>query len=80
MRNARTLGWHDLRLFLSDFTVSGAAWLLVGFFFGIAAFSVFAMRATLVLHAPHRRQLRARWTPEVTKSMISEMPVEDMLK
>jgi hypothetical protein len=78
MRHA--LGWHDFWLFLNDFTVSGAVWLLVGFFLAIAALSVAAMQATLVLHAPHRRRFRPKWTPVVAQSTISEMPVEEMLK
>jgi len=80
LSNALTRGWHDFLLFLSDFTVSGAVWLLVGFFLAIAGLSVLAMQATLVLHAPHRRQFRIKWTPEVAQSTISKMPVEDMLK
>ncbi len=80
MRNALTLGWHDLRLFFSNFTVSGAVWLLVGFFASISALSVLAMQATLVLHAPHLRQFRAKWTPDIAKSTMPEIPVEDMAK
>lgn len=79
VRSALTLGWNDFRLFLSDFTVSGAVWLLVGFFLAIGALSVLAIEATRVLHAPHRRQFRAKWTSEVAKSTTSEMPVEEML-
>src|SRR5579863_752969 len=79
VRNALTLGWHDLRLFLIDFTVSGAVWLLVGFFAAIAALSVLAMQATLALHAPHRRLFRAGWAPEIAKSTISEIPVQDLM-
>jgi hypothetical protein len=78
-RNALPLGWHDFRLFLSDFTVSGAVWLLVGFFLAIAALSVMAMQATLVLHAPHPRRFRVKWTPEVAQPTMSEMSVEEML-
>jgi hypothetical protein len=80
MSDELTLGWHDFRRFLSDFTVSGAVWLLVGFFLAIAALSVLALQATLVLHAPHRRRFRSKWTGDVAELTISEMPVEDMLK
>jgi len=80
IRNALTLSWHNLRILLSDFTVSGAVWLLVGFFLAIAALSILAMKATLVLYAPQRREFRVKWTPEVATSTISEMPVEGMLK
>jgi hypothetical protein len=79
MRNALTFGRNDFRLLLSDFTVSGAVWLLVGFFLAIAALSMLAIEATLVFHAPDRRQFRARCTPEVAKSTTSEMRVEGML-
>jgi hypothetical protein len=79
MRNALTLGWNDFRLFLSDLTVSGAVWLLVGFFLAIAALSMLAIEATLVLRAPDRHQFRPRWTSEVAKSTNSEMPLEDMM-
>jgi hypothetical protein len=53
---------------------------LVGFFLAIAALSVLALQATLVLHAPHRRRFRSKWTGDVAELTISEMPVEDMLK
>lgn len=80
MRNALALGWHDFQLFLSDVTVSGAVWLLVGFFLAIAALSVIAFEATLVLHAPHRLRFRDRWASEVAKTTISEPLVEELLK
>lgn len=80
MRNTVTLGWHDLRLFLSDFTVSGAVWLLFGFFAAISALSVLAMQATLALDARHRRHFRAKWSPDVAESTMSEIPVEEMVK
>jgi hypothetical protein len=80
MRNALKLGWHDLRLFLSDFTVSGAVWSLVGFFAAIAALSVLAMQATMVLRAPYRRQSRAGWSPELAKLTVSDRPAEGMLE
>lgn len=78
--NALTQSWHDFRLFLSDLTASGAVWLLVGFFFSIAALSMLAIEATLALHTSHRRFFRAKWTPEVAALTISEPPVEDMLQ
>jgi len=80
MSNALTQGWHDFRLFLSDLTISGAIWLLIGYFSATMALSALAIEATLALHAPHRRQLRGRWIPEVAKSTMSELPVEDLLK
>lgn len=62
MSNALARGWHDFRLLLGDFTVSGAVWLLIGLL-ATAALSAVAMDAALALHAPQRRQSRAKWPP-----------------
>jgi hypothetical protein len=78
--NALTRGWHGFRLFLSDFTVSGAVWLLIVFMLAIVALSAIAIEATVALYAPHRRHSRAKWTPEVANSAISAPAVEDMLE
>jgi hypothetical protein len=78
--NALALSWHDLKLVLGDFTDGGAVWLLIGFLLAIVVLAKLAMEATLVLHAPHRRQSRAGWLAEVPKSTIAVSPTEGMTK
>jgi hypothetical protein len=77
---ALALSWHDLKLFLGDFTGGGAVWLLAGFFLAVAVLAKLATEATLVLHAPHRRQYRAGWLAEVPKSTIAGSPTEGVTK
>ncbi len=65
MRNALTLAWNDLRLFLSDFTVSGAVWFLVGFFATITALSVLVMRGDAGFACPVSASVTSRMVPGV---------------
>jgi hypothetical protein len=77
---ALALSWHDLGLFFGDFTGGGAVWLLTGFLLAIVVLAKLATEATLVLHAPHRRQSRAEWLAEVPKSTIAVSPTEGVTK
>lgn len=77
---ALALSWHDLGLFLGDFTDGGAVWLLTGFLLAIVVLAKLAAEATLVLHAPHRHQPRAGWLAEVPKSTIAGSPTEGVTK
>lgn len=77
---ALALSLQDLRLSLDDFRGGGAVWLLTGFLLAIVVLAKLATEATLVLHAPHRRQSRAEWLAEVQKSTIAASPTERMMK
>ena len=78
--NALALSLQDLKLFLGDFSGGGAVWLLTGFLLAIVLLAKLATEATLVLHAPHRRQSRAGWLAEPPKSTIAGSPTEGMTK
>ncbi len=77
---ALALSLQDLKLSLDDFRGGGAVWLLTGFLLAIVVLAKLATEATLVLHAPHRRQSRAGWLAEVPKSTIAVSPTEGMTK
>jgi hypothetical protein len=77
---ALALSWHDIKLFLGDFTGGGAVWLLTGFLLAIVVLAKLATEATLILHAPHRRQSRTGWLVEVSKSTIAGSPTEGVTK
>ena len=74
------MSWHDIKLFLADFTGSGAVWLFVGFLLAIVVLAKVAMEAALVLHTAHRPQSRAGWSAEAPKSTIAESPADGMLE
>jgi hypothetical protein len=77
---ALIVSWHDFQLFLGDFTGSGAVWFLIGFILSVVLLAKVATEATLVLHAPHRRQSRAGWSPEVAKSTVAASPAKDRME
>jgi hypothetical protein len=66
------IGWHDIRLWLSDLTGGGAVWLLILVFLAFVVISVLAMDAALVLHAQHSFRSRARWPADLSESTIRE--------
>jgi hypothetical protein len=72
------MSWHDTKVFLADFTDSGAVWFFVGFLLAIVVLAKLAMEAALVLHTAHRP--RTGWSAEDPKSTIAESPAEGMLE
>jgi hypothetical protein len=74
------ISWHDFKLFLADFTGSGAVWFFVGFLLAIVVLAKVAMEAALVLHTAHRPQPRTGWDAEGPKSTIAVSRSEGMLE
>jgi hypothetical protein len=74
------MSWHDTKVFLADFTGSGAVWFFFGFLLAIVVLAKVAMEAALVLHTAHRPQSHTGWSAEDPKSTIAESPADGMLE